>query len=387
MGLILVSLPTLTLLALTGCDPKVGDDTATGDSNVTGDTSTDSGDTGGDTAAPLHFTLVGTTTDFTTGALATITDGVLTDSVIPVSSDADVRAINGSVYVMNRSTENTVQRFDNLDFSAPAVEFSTGDGSDPVDVVECGGSVVVANLLTGSLLVVDRATGLQTGSVDLSSFADSDGSPEADALFVAPNGYLYVAMQQLENYVSADGSGTLAKIDCSTWNVAASWDIGPNPRMQPDPQNPAGMLIDGGNSFNADYSGPELDGAISTFDTTDDTLAGPFLTEAALGGNLGAITGMADGHLVTTLDDTGKWAILCINAADWTTTTLSLKNAYIGALVTDPTGTVWAAVGDGYGAGAYPTVGFTPIDPVNCTAGTPVTPALGPSGMAVVVQP
>lgn len=386
-------LPALGLLPLfTACDPKVGDDTnepADTDTDTDSDTDTDTdSDTDTDTDTDVDFTLVATTTDYTAGALITISaDGVLTDSVIPVSSDASVRAFGTHTYVLNRSSENTVQRFDDLDFSAPVIEFSTGDGSNPHDVAECGGSVVVSLFAGNSLMVVDAATGLQTGSVDLSAFDDGDGTPEADTMYVAPNGYLYVTLEQLSNFVSADGSGTLAKVDCSTWQVVDSWDVGPAPMLAPDPTNPTGLFLTGGDYYTADYSAVALDGGLWLFDTATDALTGPVLTEADLGANLGNVVGTPDGHLVTSLNDGYTWTLVCMKNTDWSMITVDLGNAYIGSMTVTPDGNVWAAVTNGFLDGGAPTVwGFTPLNPGTCELGLAVAPTLAPSSIAVVVQ-
>jgi hypothetical protein len=387
------SLAALAALAvLPACDPKVADDSGTVDSDADSDADADSdtdtdADTDTDTDADVNYAIVATTTDYSVGALVTISkDGVLSDNVAPASSDAGVRAIGGHVYVMNRSGENTVQRFDGMDFSAPTLEFSTGDGSNPHDVAECGGAIVVSLYAGDSLTVVDPSTGLQTGSVDLSAFNDSDGSPEPDGMYVAPNGYLYLAMNQLESYVSADGSGTIAKIDCGSWQVVGSWDVGPNPFFQVDPTNPARLAVTGGNYYNSDYSGPDLDGALSYFDTTDDSFTTTEFTEASLGMNLGAVTGTPDGYRIATLDDGYTWSLLCI-APDGTTTMSDLGEAYIGSMEATPDGKVWASVGAGYGGGTPPATGFTPLDPVACSAGTAVSAALGPSSITVAILP
>ena len=393
----LAALAALASLALLpACDPKVADDSGTGDSDADADTDTDSDtdadtdtdtDTDTDADADVNYALVATTTDYTVGALATISkDGLLTDNVAPISSDAAVRAVAGRVYVMNRSSENTVQRFEGMDFSAPTLEFSTGDGSNPHDVAECGGAIVVSLFAEDALMVVDPTTGLQTDSVDLSAFNDSDGSPEPDGMYVAPNGYLYLAMSQLESYVSADGSGTIAKIDCSSWQVVEFWDVGPSPFFQVDSTNPALLAVTGGNYYNSDYSGPDLDGALSYFDTTDDSFTTTEITEASLGMNLGAVNGTPDGYRITTLDDGYTWSLLCI-APDGSTMMSDVGEAYIGSMESTPDGKVWASIGAGYGMGTPPTTGFTPLDPVACTAGTAVSAALGPSSITVAILP
>lgn len=404
----LLLLPGL-LLVLPGCDPKVAEDTGTGDSADSGvdtadsDTSTDSGDdsgedsgedsgddTGDDTSAPPpHWQLVVATTDYTTGALATIDeDGTVHDSLIPISADAAIVADRDTVYVLNRSSENTVVVYEHGDFTTPTAEFSTGDGSNPTGITRCGANLFVSRYLYGDIGVYDAVTGLAVGSVDLSAFDDGDGSAEPDSIYTAPNGSVYVSLNQIDyggSYNSVDGSGTLVQLDCDNMTVLASWDVGPNPHFEFDPGNPAMLYLNGGNYFNADYSGPELDGGVYTFDTNTNTLVGPHLTEAAVSYNIGSVVSSGLRRGFTTLDNASVWTPACLNLDTWAYLAVDAGNVYIGSHVATPDGTVWAAQGRGYGSGAPGAVGIVPYDTATCVAGTGLRTALPPASLAVRV--
>lgn len=398
-------LPILSLLV--ACEPKAPEDTGSGDTADTSDSSdttdstadsggdsdtndsdtNDSGETGETGGPPAHWQLVVTTTDYTTGALATIDeDGTVTDNVLAISSDAAVVADHDTVYVLNRSSENTVQVYEGGDFSHPTVEFSTGDGSDPTGIARCGDHLFVTRYLLGDIGVYDAATGLPVGVVDLSAFDDGDGSSEPDSIMATPDGTIYASLNQIDyggTYTSVDGSGTLVEIDCATLNVLDAWDVGPNPHFETDPGRPGLLFLTGGNYFNADYTGPDLDGGIYTFDTQTNMLTGPLLTEATVGYNIGGVVAAPGGQAFTTFDTASVWMPVCLNLGDWSYTAVDAGNVYIGSHVATPDGQVWAAQGRGYGSGAPGAVGVVPYDLASCTAGTGLRTALGPSSLAV----
>lgn len=375
------------LLACTGkdSDTSTPDDTAdSGDTNDSGDT-TDTTDTG-DTSGGGDWEMVVTTTDYTTGALARIDSaGTLHDSLAVISSDAAVQSQDGDLYLLSRSSQNAVSVYRDGDYTTPVLNFSTGDGTNPHGVAKCGGYLFVSLYSTATLGVYDPATGLSAGTVDLSAFDDGDGSPEPDAVYAAPNGALYVVMNQLDyvnTYESADGSGTLAKVDCSSFQVTDSWDVGPNPSFDVDPRDPDQLLISGGNWFNDDWSGPELDGYLQVFDTSTDSLGDVLMTEEDAGFNLGGVAGGADGKVITTFDTAYSWTVVCMDLNSGDYTTLDVGNAFIGALEASPDGLVWASQSLGFGKGDA-TTGFVAYDPATCTAVSSVSPTLGPSSMAV----
>lgn len=378
----------LSLFLLLACTGKDTDDTSTPDDTAdTGDT-TDTGDTAdtGDTGMGADWELVVTTTDYTTGALARVDSAkVLHDSLAVISSDAAVQVQDGEVYLLSRSSQNAVSVYRDGDYTTPVLNFSTGDGSNPHGVAKCGGYLFVSLYSTATLGVYDPATGLSAGTVDLSAFDDGDGSPEPDALYAAPNGALYVVMNQLDyvnTYESADGSGTLAKVDCATFQVTESWDVGPNPSFDVDPRDADQLLLSGGNWFNDDWSGPELDGYLQVFDTSTDTLGDVLMTEEEAGFNLGGVAGGADGKVITTFDTAYTWTVVCMDLNTGDYTTLDAGNAFIGALEASPDGLVWASQSLGFGEGDA-TTGFVAYDPATCTVAASVTPTLGPSSMAV----
>ena len=392
---------SLYLLLLLACDPKVAvDDTsAVSDSDTDTDADTDT-DTDGDTDTdtdppPVDWHVLLSTTDYTTGALSRIeADGSLTDGFLGISSDTAVRTDHGHVYLLQRSSENTVSMYRPGAYDAPEVEFSTGDGSNPTGAALCGSKILVSRQITGDIGAYDPTTGFAVGAIDLSAWADDDGSAEPDAIFVAPNGAAYVTLLQLDyinTYASADGAGTLLKIDCGSLAVVDEWEVGPNPNLTPDAVDPAAFYLSGGDYYLPDYSGPELDGGVWHFDTATDTYSDQLVSEETLGKNIGGIYARADGYGLTTLDDGYRWSIGCINLTDWTITSVDVGNVFVPSVTGDPEGGVWVAQAGGFDYTDTDTsddqIGVTRWDAAECASGISVTTALQPSSLETVIVP
>jgi hypothetical protein len=393
-------MPLLLLLSF-ACEPKVAEDD-TGLTETDADTDTDSdadGDTDTDTDTDVTPTaewhVLAATTDYTTGALARIdSDGTVHDAIAPVSSDTAVQFDGGLVYVLQRSSENTISVYAPGEYTEPRLEFSTGDGTNPTSVATCGGMIWSTLQLTGELGIFDPSTGFRTGTVDLAAWADADGSAEPDALWVAPNGYLYVTLAQLDyinTYSSVDGSGTLLKVDCATHDVVGEWETGPNPGLVVDASDPTRAFLSGGDYFTDDFSGIDLDGGVWVFDSTSDTLEGPLVTEADLGFNIGGIYATSNGWALTTLNDTATWDVVCVRLSDWSMTVVDLGDIFVSAVTATPDDTVWVSQAPGYDfSDPDPTddpIGIVEWDPTTCTPGTVSHTALGPSSLTTVVMP
>ena len=364
----------LPLLALGACVPTAKDSLP--DESATGDTGTGlTDDTGG---GPASTTLYVGTTDYEVGALASVNldDGALSDGLITIPPDHAIASSGGKLFVMGRSSENTVRVYGE-DLLVPEAEFATGDATNPQDATICGGSYVVA-LYAAAELAVYSTTGARTGSVDLSAWADEDGSPEASGLYAAPDGFLYVTLNQLgSDYRSADGSGTLLKVDCSDWTVAGSWDVSPNASLIADPLEPDVLTILGGNYYLPDYSGPELDGAVYRFDTRIGALSEALYTEADVGANIGFFAARGESGLLVT-DDGYTWAIRCTTPD--ASITLDGNMFVAGALLT-PDGQVWMSVRPGFGAGD-PVSGLYRIDMSDCSMDGSIQTSLPPGALA-----
>lgn len=362
----------LPALCALGCPPPDKDTGATG-----------GGGGGDDTAAAVAALYVGTS-DYEVGALASVSvveggalaEEAVRDAILTLPADHALAAGGGRLFVMGRSSENTVRAYGE-DLLVPEAEFSTGDGSNPQDVAVCGGAWVVA-LYGAAELALYNEQGARIGSVDLAAWTDADGSPEASGLYAAPDGALYVTLNQLgADFRSLDGSGTLLKVDCTSWTVTGEWEVSPNASMVTDPLDPESLIILGGNYFLPDFSGPELDGAVYRFDTRSGTLSAPLRTEAEEGANIGLYVERGDARLVVT-DDGYTWTIRCTGPEGDRTIE---GDMFVSDALLDPEGRAWLAVRPGFGGGE-PVSGLYRIDLSGCGVEGPIQTSLPPGALA-----
>lgn len=332
------------------------------------------------------YTLVVATvaSDYSTGQVATldVTTGVVADALFPTTSDPIVEVDGGRVFLLDRSAENTVRMYEPGDWSAPLVEFSTGDGSNPQDVALCGDVLVVTMLAADHLGLWDATTGLARGTIDLSAWDDGDGTPEADGITTGPDGALYVTLNQYDTSVtpwsSASGTGTILKIGCDTLQVAESWTVGPNPGLSAHPLDPTKLLLRTGDYYDPDYSA-KLDGALATFDPATGDVSAPHMTEEAFGYNLSSVVGNVDGKAILVADDAYSWGVWCLDLATWTATATPAADSFIGDAVATPDGKVWVGYRPGYAGNGDPVVeGLVAWDPATCTAAAPVATVFPP---------
>ena len=139
------------------------------------------GTTGSANAVEDHLFVV--TSDFggTTGSSASIEllpPWSSQTDVEPVGGFATVRTFEGRHYVVNPSPVDDVQVIDPATFDT-ILRIPTGAGSNPRDILWIGpDKAYVTRLDHTSLLIVNPTTGAEMGAIDLSAFADADGSPE-----------------------------------------------------------------------------------------------------------------------------------------------------------------------------------------------------------------
>jgi hypothetical protein len=162
-----------------------------------------------------------TTTDYTSGSCSTIDlDGTytVTKNIVTLYSDAVARYFDGYFYVINRRGADNIRILDpNNNFSIVR-EFSTGGGSNPQDVAFAGPTkMYVTRNNFNTMWIMNPQTGLQTGSIDFSSFADADGICEMHQMFRYGN-HLFVTIQRLDqnNYWVPVGTSYMAVIDVNT---------------------------------------------------------------------------------------------------------------------------------------------------------------------------
>jgi hypothetical protein len=336
-----------------------------------------------DTAAATDPVMVVVTSDYEVGTLNLVTlEGALIPDLLPTSGDTVVVADGSRLLYLDRSA-NVLRAYDDRQFGAPTWEVNVGDGANPVSAARCGEKLFVARYARPSLLVLDPASGQTLGEVDLGAFSDADGSPEPDSLVAAPNGKLYLTMNQLDflgTYGSVDGSGTLAEIDCDALTVTESWDVGPNPHASAIGDG-ARIAVYGGDYFLPDFSGPALDGGLWIFDTTTRTLGAQVLDEAALGGNVGNVAIDAEGRGLTTLDDGLTWSVSCFDATTGTTWATFDPAAYVQEAHVGPDGGAWLVQRSPF-SGDAGTVGVVRVGLDTCDAAPPIQTTLEPYSLA-----
>jgi hypothetical protein len=128
------------------------------------------------------------------------------------------RYYDGYFYVINRQGADNIQILDPNNNFSTVRQFSTGSGSNPQDVAFAGPTkLYVTRNNSNTMWIMNPQTGLQSGSVDFSSFADADGFCEMHQMFLYQN-HLFVTIQRLDrdNYWAPVGTSYLAVVDVNT---------------------------------------------------------------------------------------------------------------------------------------------------------------------------
>ncbi|GAB4280379.1 MAG: hypothetical protein Kow0092_36030 [Deferrisomatales bacterium] len=272
-----------------------------------------------DTPAPaLPGTAFVTTTDYSTGGYATIDLDTLEARALPgsgiVESDNAAAYHGGKIYVINRMGFDNITVLASSDLAVPTIQFSTGNGTNPHSTALVNDTKAYVSLYGADyLLVVNPATGEELGRVDLSGFADADGVPEASPMVIV-DGKLFVALQRLNRdrwFASTDASYLLV-IDTATDRVV---DADPSTADTDDPilltgTNPQFLLYDETLdrilvSETGDYGAQ--DGGLETVDPATYRAEGFLVTEADLGGDVGALA-VVDGSKAYVVVTDPSWA-------------------------------------------------------------------------------
>ncbi len=242
------------------------------------------------------FILV-STTDFSTGSTSSI-DPVTKDPALdlePIHSDAVVRVFGGLVYVVNRGVASNIQVLDPCSNFDTIDQWSTGNGSGPHDIVVLSPTVAyVTRYDMASLLKMNPQTGATITTINLASFADADGIPEMDQMFVYGD-RLYVGLQRLDrpNFYSPTDASYLAVIDLATDTLV---DMNPGAGgiqgitlARKNPYSEVNYRTVG-NTPKAYFSAVEFfglaDAGVVECDASDPTVQSVILTETAAGGDI-----------------------------------------------------------------------------------------------------
>lgn len=307
--------------------------------------------------------------DYAVGALAAVDLESLAahDNLTAVSGDPTVGVTGGQVVQMNRGADNNVRLYDPGAFSAPRVEFSTGDGSNPHDAEICGDALFVSLYKENFLAVYDPASGTLLEQIDLSAYDDGDGLPEASTMVVLGD-TLYLALEQLEESGAhwQPAGGTVLAIDCERREILQGWETGPSPALFADPSQPDTLLLRTGVYYDAagDFA---WDGGLWRLDPASGETTDLGLDEAALEINLGAVAASASGVAVVLSTDS-EWAfsLSCLDLATGTLTLGETVQSYLAAVAIDETGRAWVASRSSWAAPEAPG-GVLLYDVESCT--------------------
>lgn len=246
------------------------------------------------------------TTDFSTGSLSVIDTetGTATNDLFLIHSDARVRAFKDRVYVVNRLGQDNIIVLDKDDLATPLTQYSTGDGSNPHEIVVVSDDKAYVTLYARSyVLVINPATGDSLGAVDLATFADADGLPEASQMAYFDK-HLFVAVQRLDRdaFFSPTDFSTIAVIDTKTDQLV---DLNPDTDVTEGitltATQPFGHAQRGGKWILASVgSFGAQDGGLEVVDLVERTSTGVVISEAALNGDVGPTTMLTDdvGYIV-----------------------------------------------------------------------------------------
>ena len=223
--------------------------------------------------------------DYSVGALATfdLDSQTLTENIASVSGDPVIIMDGGWLWQLNRYQYDTLRKYDPENLQVPLAEVSLAPdvgSSNPHDVAVCGDQLFVSLYGENRIPILDQTSLEQINDIDISEWADADGTPEASSMVVVGS-QLYVGLQRLDrnNGFDPDTSVTL-QIDCSSQSVVNSWEMGSNIELiewddgvamvtQATDSLEAGVLAWDGTNWNRVWT---ADGSMSSVEYKDNRL-------------------------------------------------------------------------------------------------------------------
>jgi len=233
-----------------------------------------------------------TTTDYSSGNLASIAEGETTAAIdlLPLHSDLVVTAYEGYVYVIERKGADDIIKLDpeNLGEGGIIYQKSVGNDSNPHDIAFVSEhKAYVSRYGDTALWIIDPSTGDKTGEIDLSDFVayagtdSAEAAPQMSSMAIA-GGKLYVACQRLKGWDPGDVS-LIVVIDVTTDSVLKAVEL--------ERKNPFDMALFDGKLYvtcTGSWWDP-TDGGLEVIDTATDTNQGVLISETELAGNLSGI--------------------------------------------------------------------------------------------------
>ncbi|MCU0660918.1 MAG: hypothetical protein MUC50_01160 [Myxococcota bacterium] len=226
------------------------------------------------------------TTDYASGSYAVVDAKQRTalSNIRAIHSDAVCRfdPITGNMFVLTRLGGDALAILAPENGWTIAEEHSVGAGSNPHDLAVVSKDLAFVTLFGSStLLALNPLTGKKQKEIDLSSYADADGNPEAEGVLYV-DGKVYVTLQRLDESFSPAQRGGLLVVDPATFEVEKALDLtagNPTGRLRYSELRSGLVLIESG-AYGA------LDGGVESYDLDTGKLSGLIVTEKALGGDV-----------------------------------------------------------------------------------------------------
>ncbi len=271
----------------------------------------------------------------------------------------------GAPFLLSRNTGvDDVARLLSADDGSTLASWSFGPDAEPWDVAAAGGGYWVA-LRSGARIDVFDAGGVPDGSIDLTPYADADGTAEPASIRTL-DGVTYVLLGGHDEDDPDEPFGTPQLLAFDAASRALLWQLPLSGRVS----NVVGQVEDGllyqqaaGLLTRTDTGGFErqLVGGIEVVDLTARTTSGLLLTEAALGATIDFFSvraGTGTAWIVTTDATTGVQSVGVVDLSNWDITTRFVpEGAAVRVLFPQDDGTFWVVesttLDEGTSEGAY----------------------------------
>jgi hypothetical protein len=240
-------------------------------------------------------------------ALYDIDSAMSFPNLLQIDPDNLVKAFNGSVYIIERTTGNII-KVDGSNISddnAGGDHFGSGKNLHDIAFVSST-KAYVTQYDAAEVAVYNPSSGKKTQkSISLAQYApDGAQTPNMDAA-VYHQGRVYVGLQKFSDDFSALGASSVIVLDTDRDSVAKEIIL--------DAKNPQGMSVFGDKLYIActgKYADDSFvmmkDGGVVVIDLTDEASEGVLVNEEALGGNVGN---------VIVVSETRGYAV--VSGADW----------------------------------------------------------------------
>ena len=161
-----------------------------------------------------------TLTEYSTGntAVYDTETGAFSDNVLPHYQDAYVKTDGTYLYIIEARGADNIIKYEpsNIGEGKEIYQYSVGENTNPNDIVFVDSKAYVILYDSDKILIINpdaqnEAT-FKIGEIDISKWADSDGSPDAHMAFVYDD-MVYVVLQMYDLTSGTCGTPVLIKID------------------------------------------------------------------------------------------------------------------------------------------------------------------------------